>query len=342
MTPQDGVGVPPAGGRVVGDTPARFGLGCVNLGSRGWTGIRLIHHALDLGVRFFDTADAYGCGHSERVLGRALRGRREAAYVATKGGYVFSERTALASAARPVLQGPAKYVRSRRGGAGGLASAYERQDFSPRYLRGAVEGSLRRLGTDVIDLYQLHGPRSVHDDVVALMVDLRSEGKIRGFGVGLEGLGSGEGWLETGELASIQVPFGLLDPQAKDEIIPRAAAQGVPVIARGVLAGGFVARPPGWNTEQLRSGQPERLAQLSALAATVGVSPIQLAMWFVIARRGVSTLLVGTSSMDHLSAAVRYTRMAAPEEVLGLLDRLVAEDSVPVGGAPQVTSQEEI
>ncbi|MBO0731044.1 MAG: aldo/keto reductase, partial [Acidimicrobiaceae bacterium] len=208
-----------------------------------------------------------------------------------------------------------------------------RQDFSPGYLREAVEASLRRLRTDVIDLYQLHGPRAVHDDVLALMSDLRAAGKIRGFGVGLESLASGPGWLATGELASIQVPFGLLDPQAGDEVIPLASARSVPVIVRGVLAGGFVARPLGWNATLLRPGQPERLARLSVLASAAGVTPAQLATWFVTARKDVATVLVGASSLDHLHEVVRCIRTPAPEDVLRELYRLV-------GG--QVIAQEQL
>jgi aryl-alcohol dehydrogenase-like predicted oxidoreductase len=340
MTPDDRALPGSASRSAAGPGPVEFGLGCVNLGRRRRSGIRLVHRALDLGVRFFDTADAYGHGQSERVLGHALRRRRQDAFIATKAGYLFRERTRLATAARPVLT-PARNLRVHRPGPGGPTLAYARQDFSPGYLRAAVEGSLRRLRTDVIDLYQLHGPGTVHDDVVALMDDLRSEGKIRGFGVGLEGLGSGPGWLETGRLASIQVPFGLLDPEAGDEIIPQAAAMSVPVIVRAVLAAGFVARPLGWNAPLLRAGQPERLARLSALASSVGTSPTQLAIWFVTARKGVSTVLVGTSSTGHLADVVRCTRTPAPEDVLVELYRLVGEDPLSVGTAPPVVTQEQ-
>ncbi len=119
-----------------------MGLGCWAIGgpfwrdgqSHGWgqvdddESIRAIHRALDLGVTFFDTADVYGCGHSERLLRRALAGRRDQVVIATKFGRVFDEQT------RHILA----------------------DDASPAYIRQACEASLRRLNTDYIDLYQLH------------------------------------------------------------------------------------------------------------------------------------------------------------------------------------------
>src|SRR5579859_5408214 len=102
------------------DAASPFGLGCVNLGSMGGRkGFRLVHQALDLGIRSFDTADAYGAGASERVIGGALRGRRDRAFVATKAGYVFRERTAPEHAARqlagPMIRQVGRWTRPRSG-----------------------------------------------------------------------------------------------------------------------------------------------------------------------------------------------------------------------------------
>jgi aryl-alcohol dehydrogenase-like predicted oxidoreductase len=309
---------------------SQFGLGCVNLGSKGLAGVRLVHHALDLGVHFFDTADAYGSGQSERILGRALRYRRDKAFIATKGGYLFHDRSALAAAARGFASRGVQIADRRlplaRGRSSRPGTAYGAQDFSPSYLRSAVEGSLARLGTDFLDLYQLHGPRSVHEDVVALMLDLQSEGKIRGFGVGVEGLDTAYPWLATGSLSSIQIPFGILDPDAGREIIPRAGALGVGVVVRGVFAGGFVAQPPPSDMALLRPGQTERLAALRRLASEHDVNAMQLAAWFATARPGITTVLIGTASGRHLSDSVRYVRTPPPVDVLRQLDAL-ADDT---------------
>jgi aryl-alcohol dehydrogenase-like predicted oxidoreductase len=302
--------------------PARLGLGCVNLGGMGRAGDRLVHHALDLGVRFFDTADAYGHGQSEVVLGRAVRVRRDEAVIATKGGYLFRERSPLAEAARRAAR-PGLRVARRLGNRGSFAQAsgsnYLSKDFSPRYLRDALEGSLRRLRTDHVDLYQLHGPEAFHDDVLALMSDLMAHGKIRRFGIGLESLGPAEAWLSTGGITDMQIPFGVLDPHAGEQIIPFAHESGVSVIARGVLAGGFVGRSPGGETSKLRAGQPELLKELEALASANATTSTQLALWYVLARGDVSTALVGTSSPTHLTDAVRYSRTEPSRDVLDAL-----------------------
>jgi aryl-alcohol dehydrogenase-like predicted oxidoreductase len=195
--------------------------------------------------------------------------------------------------------------------------SYDYQNFTPKYLREALEASLRRLQTDFVDLYQLHGPREVvHEDVVALMTDLQSEGKIRGFGVGLESLGHADQWVQTGLLSAIQVPFGLLDPEAGEHVIPQAATMGIPVVVRGVFASGFLVRRRRDDLSQLRPGQPARLAALYDFASSVGVSPLQLAMWFVVARPGISAVLIGTSSPAHLSEAARYFETPPMEDVL--------------------------
>jgi aryl-alcohol dehydrogenase-like predicted oxidoreductase len=130
--------------------------------------------------------------------------------------------------------------------------------------------------------------------------------------------------METGMLHGLQVPLGLLDPQAGDHVVPRAAAQGIPVIVRGVFAGGFVARPLGDDRGQLRPGQPARLAAIRDLASSVGVSALQLAVWFV-ARPDVSTVLIGTSSGAHLSEVASYFQIPPPDQMLKRLTELPAE-----------------
>jgi aryl-alcohol dehydrogenase-like predicted oxidoreductase len=148
-----------------------MGLGCWAIGGSFWhddsvvgygqvddaESIRAIHRALDMGVTFFDTSDAYGCGHSEKILGQALKGRRDQVVIATKFGYVPDEAT------RRVMG----------------------EDASPDYIRRACEASLRRLGTDCINLYQFH----IHDydldktpGVRDTLEELVQEGKIRFYG----------------------------------------------------------------------------------------------------------------------------------------------------------------
>ena len=319
----------------IGDaTACAFGLGCVNLGhpssGGGRGGVRLVHQALDLGVRFFDTADSYGGGGSERTLGRALKRRRDRVIVATKVGYTFRDRGPFERAARraasPVVRRARHSALAATGTAARLAGGtYTSQDFSERYLRAAVDASLRRLGTDYIDLYQLHAPRGVdRSDLISVLMQVQLEGKIRGFGVGLEGLDGATNWLESGTLSGIQIPFGVLDPDAGGTVIPHARAQHVPVIGRGIFAGGLLTRSAEVELAAMSPGQRAALAAVRRLAAELGVDPLQVAAQFVTATPGVAIALVGTSSARHLEQSVRYVEDRPSEEVLVALASLAS------------------
>jgi aryl-alcohol dehydrogenase-like predicted oxidoreductase len=298
----------------------------------GRRGIRLIEYALDAGVQMFDTADAYGNGWSEIRLGQALRKRRHEAFVATKGGFLFTERSALWSCAGPLARTAtvnwARSVVPSRPGRSSPTVAYSAQDFKPAYLRTALEASLRRLGTEYVDLYQLHAPNSFHDDVLGFAEDMRAAGKIRGFGIGVEDLGSAESWIKAGSLSHIQVPFGILDPDAQERVIPEAAARSICVLARGVFGAGLIARPDRSLADALRPGQPEMLRSVAALARSAGVSPLQVATWFVATRPEISGVLIGTSSATHLSDAVRYLHTAPNREILSEVERLTENPNV--------------
>ncbi|HEY4688690.1 MAG TPA: aldo/keto reductase [Anaerolineae bacterium] len=265
-----------------------IGLGCWAIGGPfwhdGWVGygdvddaesIRAIHAALDRGVNFFDTADAYGCGHSERILGQALAGRREQVVIATKFGYVPDEAT------RQIIG----------------------TDASPDYIRRACEASLRRLNTDTIDLYQFH----IHDYDLGKAVEVRealealvTEGKIRWYGwsLGNEQVEQIRLFAEGPHCAAIQHTLNIFvdDPltlAACDEFNLASINQGP--LARGILTGKFTAdstfaendmrRGWGWN---FREGRPaERLRQLEALREVLtqdGRTLAQGALGWVLAR----------------------------------------------------------
>lgn len=285
-----------------------LGLGCTKLGSiaanLGWRASqRLVHRAVDLGVTFFDTADAYGGGASEHVLGRALRGRHGGVTVATKGGYRFRERSwwerrarmAAADAVRLLPQGTRKV-----GLATATAGAYGEQDFSPTYLTAALDASLRRLGTDRIDLYQFHAPRDVDPDtLVEWSSRMRAAGKIDLLGIGAEDLEQAATWSASGLVGSVQVPFGILDPGAGVTVIPQAAAKEQLVVVRGVLGGGLLAEDA--------TAAPPKAAAIAAVRDTAsqhGVSVAQTAIWFVRRRDDIDVVLVGTSKLDHLDEIV--------------------------------------
>ncbi len=316
-----------------GSQLGRLGFGCVKLGSMsqgasGTAAKRLVREAIHSGVTFFDTADAYGSGTSERILGTSLGSDRSRVIVATKGGYIFRDRSGAERAARrfiaPVL-GAVRSIRPARRSEPTQGStsrmAYAAQDFTPSYLRNAVDSSLRRLRTDYIDIYQLHGPASLcADDTIELMVELVRVGKIREFGVGLESLDNARAWMQVKQLSRLQVPFGILDPEARDAVFPDAERARVKLIARGIFGSGlFNANPSPGGTDP-NDAKLHLVQSLRSLADSVGATPHQLAVWWALAQPSVTTMLVGINSIDHLRSTVRYATTALPQP--GLIDRI--------------------
>jgi aryl-alcohol dehydrogenase-like predicted oxidoreductase len=314
----------------------RVGLGCVGLGSgvhrRVADDVELVRGAIDLGVAVFDTADVYGGGASEHVLGRALRGRRDDVVIATKGGFAFRNRQPLEQWARrrakdvrevARTRGPAR-LRGAGGGGGGGGGAYAHQDFSPLHLRRAVHASLRRLRTDRIDVYQLHGPQAVVPDLIEQLIDLVAVGDVVRFGVGADTVSAADEWVGVQGIDVVQVPFGVLDPEASTSTLPMARRQSVEVWARGVLGGGLLglaARDP-----DALAGHPKRhrVEALERISRESGLSQHQLALGFVRARaEDISTVLVGTSSLEHLRGNLdAFTAAPLPADVLHDLSQL--------------------
>jgi aryl-alcohol dehydrogenase-like predicted oxidoreductase len=183
--------------------------------------INAIHTALDLGITLFDTADVYGCGHSERVLGQALAGRRDEVVISTKFGLRFDEAT--------------------RTGAGA--------DVSPEYVRRACEASLRRLGTDRIDLYQLHAgadDRAAAARVVEVLEALVAEGKVRFYGTADETLEIVEAFAAGPHCVAVQQQLNVFG--GNDEAIAACEDRGLAALARSPLAMGLLTgkyRPGG-------------------------------------------------------------------------------------------------
>jgi aryl-alcohol dehydrogenase-like predicted oxidoreductase len=181
--------------------------------------VAAIETALEVGVNFIDTSDAYGAGYSEALLGRALKGRRDKIVLATKGGNV--------------MVGP------NRG----------QRNFSPDYIDKVLHESLQRLQTDWIDLYQLHNPDLdiiTRGDVWELLERRKREGKIRHYGVSTNTIAEGIAAAEGGRAETIQLEYNLLQQEPADKIFPLAQKANVGIIARvplrrGILTGKMTA-----------------------------------------------------------------------------------------------------
>lgn len=260
-----------------------IGLGCWGI-SGDWgpvddtQAVRTLQRAFELGVNFFDTADRYGHGQSEKLVRAALARQRHEIVIATKGGMNFYE-----GARRP--------------------------DFRPDYIEFALEQSLTRLGTDYVDLYQLHNPETGHlqNELFGRLARLRDQGKIRYFGVSLNSRMDGLDELTSHAPASLQVIYNLLDQRAAQRVFPWTLAHGAAVIARvplgsGRLTGKFTStqnfpagdrrhkQPPEWLAEGI--ARAERLNFL----AQPGRSLAQAALQFVLTHPAVAVTIPGAKS----------------------------------------------
>ncbi len=207
-----------------------IGLGCWAIGGLWWDrqlggqpagwgqiddrdSIRAIHYALDQGITFFDTSNNYGAGHSERVLGQAISGRRGQVVVATKFGYLFDEATREATGS----------------------------DASPAAIRSACEASLRRLGTDYIDLYQFHiynHPADQASEVYEVLEQLVAEGKIRSYGWSMGNLERARAFAQGAHCTAIQYNHNIVE--ANLAMLSLCNEHNLASVCRGPLAMGIL------------------------------------------------------------------------------------------------------
>lgn len=281
-----------------------IGLGCWGI-SGDWgpvdraQALRTLQHAFELGVTFFDTADRYGRGQSEKLVGEALASHRHEVVIATKGGM------------KPNEDGHVL-------------------DFRPEYIESALEQSLKRLGTDYVDLYQLHNPETGHlrDELFVRLERLRDQGKIRYFGVSLNSRMEGLEALDSRSPASLQTIYNLLDQRAAQEVLPWAIAHGAGAIARVPLSSGRLTgkfkraqvfpagdhrrrQPPEWVDEGIAG--VERVKFLAHSGRTLA----QAALQFVLAHPAVAVTIPGAKSPQQVEENVAALSAAPldPEEV---------------------------
>ncbi len=239
--------------------------------------MRAIAAAVDSGCNFFDTADVYGHGHSEELLGKALHGRRDQIILATKGGSDFYHTP-------------------------------PRLNFTDTHLTFAVEESLKRLQTDHIDLYQLHNPPFSLIEGGRLfepLEKLKAQGKIRFYGVSIHDPQEGLLAMKMGKPSTIQVVFNWLRRDAAEELFPRAVTEGVGIIAREPLANGFLAAsytkdsvfPVGDIRHQWPSKyQAQLVSQIESFRKSLGATELttaQAAIRFVLSQQAVSVVIPG-------------------------------------------------
>lgn len=242
--------------RVFGKTDLKvseLGLGCSPLGGGLFRNDRneslaVVRRALEQGITFFDTADNYSMGESERLLGEALRGQRQQVVIATKVGATYSSADRLLLKARPLLRPLKGMLGGARRSINLVRDTRKHYNFTPDHLQRAVDASLKRLGTDYIDIYQLYNPSALDLERFAMgdtLERLRSAGKIRHYGVTANHVRDAMYALQCAPIASVQLPVSLLDQEMLPDFLQAAQKRGLAVIGSTPLGQGLLTNATG-------------------------------------------------------------------------------------------------
>ena len=277
--------------------------------------IRMIHTALDAGINFVDTADVYSGGESEVIVGKALKGRRDDVVLATKFSLPMGEDT------------------NQRGG-------------SPRWIKRAIEDSLRRLDTDYIDLYQMHrfDPNTDLDETLAALTDLVRDGKVRVIGSSLfppDQIVEAQWVAERRSYRRFrteQPPYSILLRGIERDMLPTAQRHGMGVMTFGPLSSGWLSGRADPTSGHRSGGAGAKLfdmsipgnqvklaavQQLTALAAEVGLPLAHLATAFVRAHPAVTSVLIGPRRPEQLSDLLAGADLELNDDVLDRIDEIV-------------------
>jgi aryl-alcohol dehydrogenase-like predicted oxidoreductase len=270
----------------------------------------VLRGALDSGITFYDTADMYAQGESESLMGTAFRGRREQVILATKAGYSLPARRNLIKRIKPLVRPIVHALGLKRAKLPSGMSGALSQDFSPAYLTRALEGSLKRLQTDYVDLYQLHSPgvpfmqSNAFGETLETLEKLKGQGKLRFYGVATEVPEDAPFCLSAPGISSLQLGFGLLDLAALDQgTLQAAAARGLGIIARGCFGGGLLK--DGLDEVQLKAATP-KWQRILALRSLAGRPLLDTAFQFCRGTAGVSVTLLGMHTEKHLRDNLRF------------------------------------
>lgn len=298
-----------------------LGLGCMGMSdfygpSDEAKSLDTLHHAVEIGVTFWDTSDMYGRGHNEQLIGRALRAKRDRVVLATKFGVL-------------------------RGEDGSFLGV----DGSPEYVRRACDASLKRLGLDHIDLYYQHRvDRKVPiEETVGAMAELVREGKVRYLGLSEASVGTLRRAAAVHPIAALQTEYSLWTRDVEEEILPTCRELGVGFVAYSPLGRGFLTgkiqsldslAADDWRRTNPRF-QEENLEQNLVLAERIreiagakGCTPAQLALAWLLAQGRDIIPIPGTRSRERLEENAAATRVALSADDLAEVDELLSPSLV--------------
>lgn len=298
-----------------------IGFGAWAIGGAGWDAswgaqddrlsIQSVYSALDAGITFFDTAAVYGLGHSEEIIGKALKGHRHEVVLATKCGLVWDEKGKV------------------------------RHNGSYESILREAENSLRRLGTDYIDLYQMHWPdtetKAPAEETMRAMEKLVQDGKVRYVGLSNYDVPLLERSMQVRHVDALQPPYSILRRQIEQEILPYCARNGIGVVAYSPLSSGLLSgnytedktfdeddwrgRHPEFQGEGLRRNL-RVVEQLRPVAERLDLTVPQLAVAWVLAHPTVTSAIVGVRKPGHITGILKAAEVELDEETLAEIRRI--------------------
>jgi len=272
---------------------SEIAFGCMSLQGTDAANAALIGQALEAGINYFDTADLYDRGQNEATLGRALQGRRKEVIIATKVGNQW-----------------------RADGSG--------WDWNPRkaYILSAVEGSLQRLQTDYIDLYQLHGGtlNDPIDETIEAFEQLQQQGKIRYYGISSIRPNVIREYVKRSRIVSVMMQYSLLDRRPEESCLPLLQQHNIGVLTRGSIAKGLLVNKPAAAYLNYTSSEVAQAASMVKAVSDAQRGPAQTALRFVLQQPAVTAAVVGIRTPEQLQAALAAVN--APELSAEEMERL--------------------
>ncbi len=277
---------------------SEIGFGCMSLAGNDTENAKILHHAIDLGINFFDTADLYDKGMNEISVGKALRSKRDKVILATKAGNQW-----------------------RADGSG--------WDWNPRkeYILSCADASLKRLQIECIDLYQLHGGTidDPIDETIEAFEQLKQQGKIRYYGISSIRPNVIREYIKRSSIVSVMMQYSLLDRRPEESCLDLMKQNNIGVLTRGSIAQGLLVNKPPKEYLQYSKEEVAKAAEAVKRVSSEERTPTQTAIRYILNHPAVSSAVLGIRTIEQLDEIVKtgVTPFLTEKEIDTLRNSLV-------------------